>query len=247
VFTSTISSSTTASISTGSISGTTFTATTVGSGSIAVGMVLTGTNVATGTYIVSAIGGGTGSGSTWTVSISQTTPPTAITGTTISATITFTSGSAIATGSTLTGGTIPVNTWITGQISGTAGGTGVYNLVNLAGTSVTTGQNPTGSTYYGITVNQVILASVPLVTGGTTLNFSRSTYALPGETVFSYINAPANKDSLDLTSFKELTNTPIGGRGCYPNGCDILFINAYITQGSPINQNLVLRWGEAQA
>jgi hypothetical protein len=247
VFTSTISSSTTASISTGSISGTTFTATTVGSGTIAVGMVLTGTNVATGTYIVSAIGGGTGSGSTWTVSISQTTPPTAITATAISATITFVSGSALVAGATLTGGTIPTNTWITGQISGTTGGTGVYSLVNLAGTSVTTGQNPTGATYYGITVNQVILASVPLVASGTTLNFSRSTYALPGETVFSYINAPANKDSLDLTSFKELTNTPIGGRGCYPNGCDILFINAYITQGSPINQNLVLRWGEAQA
>jgi len=247
VFTSTISVGTTATISAGSISGTTLTATTVSAGSLAVGMVLTGTNVATGTYIVSVIGGGTGSGSSWVVSISQTTPSTSITATAISASITFTSGSAIATGSLVTGGTIPSNTYITGQISGTTGGTGVYSLVNLAGTSITGGQNPTGTTYYGITVNQAILAAVPLVTGGTTLNFSRATYALPGETVFSYINAPANKDSLDLSLFKELTNTPIGGRGCYPNGCDILFINAYITQGSPINQNLVLRWGEAQA
>ena len=85
------------------------------------------------------------------------------------------------------------------------------------------------------------------VTSGQVVLFSRSTYALPGETVFSYVNSPANKDSLDLTSFKELTNTPIGGRGTYPNGCDVLFINAYITQGAPLNQNLILRWGEAQA
>ena len=247
VFTSTISVGTTATISAGSISGTTLTATTVSAGTLAVGMVLTGTNVTTGTYIVASIGGGTGSGSTWTVSISQTTPSTSITATAQQASITFTSGSAIATGSLVTGGTIPSNTYITGQISGTTGGTGVYSLVNLAGTSITGGQNPTGTTYYAVTLNQATLAAIPLIQNGTQANFSRSTYALPGETVFSYINAPANKDSLDLSSFKELTNTPIGGRGCYPNGCDILFVNAYITQGSPINQNLVLRWGEAQA
>ena len=95
-----------------------------------------------------------------------------------------------------------------------------------------------------ITINQgLVLAQ----TASAVVQFSRGTYALPGETVFSYVNSPANKDSLDSTTFKELTNTPIGGRGCYPNGCDILFINAYITQGSPLNQNLILRWGEAQA
>jgi len=155
---------------------------------------------------------------------------------------------SVQVGSLLTGGTIPAGTYITGQLTGTTGSTGTYSMVNISGNSPASGQNPTGSTFYGVTANQTILASVPVsVVSGTQVNFSRSTYALPGETVFSYINAPANKDSLDLSLFKELTNTPIGGRGCYPNGCDILFINAYITQGSPINQNLVLRWGEAQA
>ena len=95
-----------------------------------------------------------------------------------------------------------------------------------------------------ITFNQPLLAAVAQ---SSVVQFSRGTYALPGETVFSYVNSPANKDSLDLTPFKELTNTPIGGRGCYPNGADVLFINAYITQGTPLNQNLILRWGEAQA
>jgi len=84
------------------------------------------------------------------------------------------------------------------------------------------------------------------VANSTVIYFSRNTAATPGETIFSFIGSPANKDSLDLSLLKELTNTPIGGRGCYPNGPDVLFINVYITQGTVI-ANLVLRWGEAQA
>jgi hypothetical protein len=55
---------------TGSITGTTFTATTV-SGTITVGMGLAGANYAAGTYITGNISG-SGAGSTWTVSVSQT-------------------------------------------------------------------------------------------------------------------------------------------------------------------------------
>ena len=95
-----------------------------------------------------------------------------------------------------------------------------------------------------ITISQPLLAALASTN---VITFSRGTYAKPGETVFSFINSPANKDSLDLTFLKELTNTPIGGRGAYPNGADVLFINAYITQGAPINTNMILRWGEAQA
>ena len=67
------------------------------------------------------------------------------------------------------------------------------------------------------------------------------------ERAFSFISSPANKDSIDLTLLKELTNTPLGGRGCYPNGPDTLFINVYLTQGTPVLANLVLRWAEPQA
>jgi hypothetical protein len=95
-----------------------------------------------------------------------------------------------------------------------------------------------------ITINQPLLQSL---TSNAVVQFSRGTYALPGETVFSFINSPANKDSLDLSNLKELINSPIGGLGTYPNGPDVLFINVYITQGAPIATNLVLRWGEAQA
>ena len=46
---------------------------------------------------------------------------------------------------------------------------------------------------------------------------------------------------------KELTNTPIGGRGTFPNGPDVLAINAYLTSGNAINATINLRWAEAQA
>jgi hypothetical protein len=95
-----------------------------------------------------------------------------------------------------------------------------------------------------ITITQPLAAAV---TSGSTIQMSRNTWAVPGETIFSFISSPASKDSLDLSQLKELTNTPLGGRGTYPNGPDSLFINVYITQGSNVNANLVLRWGEAQA
>jgi len=95
-----------------------------------------------------------------------------------------------------------------------------------------------------VTLNNPLLVNQ---TTATSVTFYRNSYALPGETIFSFISSPAERDTLDLSSLKEMTNTPIGGRNCYPNGPDCLFINAYITQGSPIYTNVVLRWGEAQA
>ena len=95
-----------------------------------------------------------------------------------------------------------------------------------------------------VTLNNPLVTAVPT---STPVTFYRNSYALPGETIFSFINSPQERDVLDLSSLKELTNTPIGGRNCYPNGPDVLFINAYLTQGSPVYLNMVLRWGEAQA
>jgi hypothetical protein len=95
-----------------------------------------------------------------------------------------------------------------------------------------------------ISITQPILSFLP---NGTRLSFYRNSWALPGETIFSFISSPSSKDSLDLSSLKELTNTPLGGRGTYPNGPDTLFINVYLTSGPNIQTNLVLRWGEAQA
>jgi hypothetical protein len=98
--------------------------------------------------------------------------------------------------------------------------------------------------------NTSIVISSPLITllaNTNNVQISRNTYALPGEQIFSFIAGQSGRDSLDLTPLKELTNTPIGGRGTFPNGPDVLFINVYLTQGTPILANLILRWGEAQA
>jgi len=83
--------------------------------------------------------------------------------------------------------------------------------------------------------------------GSTTYTFSPQVAALPGEQVFSFVASPGQRDELSLTTLKELTNTPIGGRGTFPNGPDVLAINAYLTGGSNVTSTIVLRWGEAQA
>ena len=95
-----------------------------------------------------------------------------------------------------------------------------------------------------LTLTQPVLSTIQTATS---LTFYRNQWAVPGETIFSFISSPSNKDSLDISSLKELTNTPLGGRGTYPNGPDTLFINVYLTSGPSLQTNLVLRWGEAQA
>ena len=86
--------------------------------------------------------------------------------------------------------------------------------------------------------------------GNTSFTFTTvDNRAIPGETIFSFVGSGGggNATSLDLSDLKELNNTPIGGRGAFPNGPDVLAINVYTTSGSDFTGNLVLRWSEAQA
>jgi hypothetical protein len=88
----------------------------------------------------------------------------------------------------------------------------------------------------------------PGTSGSTTYTFSPITgAAIPGEQVFSFTAAPGSRDTIDLSELKELTNTPIGGRGTFPNGPDVLAINAYLTSGSAVKATINIRWSEAQA
>jgi hypothetical protein len=133
--------------------------------------------------------------------------------------------STIAVSSTAT---LQIGDAINTSTGGVAGGT----VITSIGPALTIG------------ISQPLLGNIP---SGAAVTGYRNLYANPGETIFSFIASPANKDSLDLSSLKEMTNTPLGGRGAYPNGPDVLAINVYITTGTAINANLVLRWGEAQA
>ena len=117
-----------------------------------------------------------------------------------------------------------------------------------SGTSVTTVTNTVhnGSTYYFVTFNQPTLSGF---TAGEAITFdlSGAAYAQPGETIFKFIAVPGERSELDLSPIKELTNTSLGGRGTFPNGPDVLAINVYKTSGDPIEGNVILKWGEAQA
>ncbi len=80
----------------------------------------------------------------------------------------------------------------------------------------------------------------------TSVVWTSGTAAIPGEQVFAFAATPNNDDRLELLELKELTNSPFGGVGAYPNGPDILAINVRIVSGTAIATTL-LRWGEAQA
>lgn len=80
----------------------------------------------------------------------------------------------------------------------------------------------------------------------TSVVWSSGTFAIPGEQVFAFSATANNNNDLDLTELKELTNSPFGGVGAYPNGPDILAVNVRILSGTATATTL-LRWGEAQA
>jgi hypothetical protein len=80
----------------------------------------------------------------------------------------------------------------------------------------------------------------------TSVTWSSGSSAVPGEQVFAFSAIPNGDAIQDLTALKELTNSPFGGVGAYPNGPDILAINVRIVSGTATATTL-LRWGEAQA
>jgi hypothetical protein len=80
----------------------------------------------------------------------------------------------------------------------------------------------------------------------TTVVWSSGTFAVPGEQVFAFVATPNSNNDLSLIELKELTNSPFGGTGGYPNGPDILAVNVRIVSGTATATTL-LRWAEAQA
>ena len=104
-----------------------------------------------------------------------------------------------------------------------------------------------GAEYYEVQFNNSYTGTLVAGSGTVELTFVQPPYAQPGETVFSFIANPGERSTLDLSELKELTNTPLGGRGTYPNGPDVLAINVYKVSGAAVPANIILRWGEAQA
>ena len=78
------------------------------------------------------------------------------------------------------------------------------------------------------------------------VTWTSGSYAVPGEQVFAFAATPNGDSRLELTELKELTNSPFGGVGAYPNGPDTLAINVKSVIGAT-SATILLRWGEAQA
>ena len=78
------------------------------------------------------------------------------------------------------------------------------------------------------------------------ISWTSGSYAIPGEQVFAFSTTPNADGRLELDQLKELTNSPFGGVGAYPNGPDILCVNIRTAVGAQ-QATLLLRWGEAQA
>lgn len=129
-FTDPVESSFTASIGanfTGSQTGTNLTTTSV-TGLISVGDTIAGTGVAALTTIVSQTSGTTGGAGVYVTSLSGTASSAACTAASTVLDVTVDTDHAIAVGQTLTGTSVAAGTLITVQISGTAGGVGLYRL-----------------------------------------------------------------------------------------------------------------------
>ena len=104
-----------------------------------------------------------------------------------------------------------------------------------------------GTDYYSVQFNNAFSGTLTAGSGTVQLEFIEPPFAQPGETIFSFIANPGERATVDFSELKELTNTPLGGRGTFPNGPDVLAINVYKVSGTAIDANIILNWGEAQA
>lgn len=128
---------------TGSIAGDVMTLTAIGSGVPVVGGTLSGTNVVTGTKIISQLTGASQSTGTYRVNIEQTVASTTISETYGTLTVTAVGSGALVKGGVLAGAGVTAGTFLTDFITGT-GGIGTYvvdqNAV-VASTTITQTSN----------------------------------------------------------------------------------------------------------
>ena len=234
---------------TGSISGTVLTVS-ANSGNIQPGYVLSGGTVASGTYIVANITGTpTSASSTWYVSVSQTATCTTATPIVLTMTSAPLSGTFVP-GMVITGGTTSANTFITTQVSGTAGtvgsqayasggAPGASTVTLAAGTSFAVGQLITGTGLF----NNTYITSV----NGAIIGVSQPFHTQAAGTYVSV--APGVQGTYNVTPSQTITSQSITGTAYTVNTTTLVpstavsgNFSAYIVSGSgsswTINQNL---------
>ena len=82
------------------------------------------------------------------------------------------------------------------------------------------------------------------------ITWSSGSYAEPGEVVFAFVANASRSDALvttlELEKLKQMDGAPIGGDFRFPDGPDILCVNAFVLSGD-VKGTVLLRWSEAQA
>jgi len=131
-------------------------------GLISVGDFLNGTGISAGTQITAQLSGTPGGAGTYQLNQANTTAAATVTSFGTVVKITATTG-LISVGDTISGGAgFPVGATITAQLSGTAGGAGVYSI-SAPGTAYTA--SAAGVTTFGSVLDVTALASGTLVPG----------------------------------------------------------------------------------
>jgi hypothetical protein len=124
----TTSQATTASSASCTTTSTVLDVTAVGAGSVQTGDVLSGSGVTVGTTVTGQLTGSAGSTGTYRVSAAQSVASESITATSATMKVTAQSVGLITTNMLITGSGVTASSRVTGQISGTTGGVGLYSL-----------------------------------------------------------------------------------------------------------------------
>jgi hypothetical protein len=123
--------------------GTVLTVSAVANGAVVLGAPLSGPNISAGTVVLSQASGTPGGVGAYNISPAQLSPHCAFTGsmtTTAILTVTAVASGRLVPGQSLQGAGVPANAYLQGQISGTTGGIGTYNIntpVNVASEPMT--------------------------------------------------------------------------------------------------------------
>lgn len=125
------------------------TVTAVGSGTVVPGLILSGTNVITGTQVIAQLSGTTGGVGTYSVTIPQTVASTTITGAGGTLTVGGTVTGTFAVGDTISGTGVTTGTYITALGTGTGGaGTYIVSPSQTASSTTITAYSATATGWY---------------------------------------------------------------------------------------------------
>jgi hypothetical protein len=231
----TATSTATAVTAASSISGTTLTIGTVSSGTVAVGMNLSGSGVTGGTYIVSNISG-SGNGSTWTVNISQSVSSTAITGVNNNITLSSTTGlvagesfipTVVTQNPTATAGTVATATASASTVAtnvltvgGTVVGTWAVGMVVTGSASipagtyiVSLGTGTGGAGTYNLSSTPGTIGSFAATGTNWTVTLSSTTGLVVGESFIPGVNTQTSTLTNSSTTNLTLANSSAFGVG----------------------------------